>query len=135
MYRVVSLYCRFCIESWPNKPPSNVGFLHDRSFPVPMRARPGGGGDGYLSVEMVTVKYRPALQLLAVVHPTPYTLHLHPTPYTLHSTLYTLHTTPYTLHPTTHTLHPTPSTLQKPSSVSLFGLTNLMSSGSFPLPS
>ena len=56
-----------------------------------MRARPGGGGDGYLSVEMVTVKYRPALQLLAVVHPTPYTLHLHPTPYTLHSTPYALH--------------------------------------------
>ena len=55
-------------------------------------------------------------QVLAPLHPTPFTLHptpytLHPTPYTLHSKPRTLHPTPYTLHPTPHTLNPTPYTL------------------------
>ena len=33
---------------------------------------------------------------------------LHPTPFTLHSTPYTLPSTPFTLHHTSYTLHPTP---------------------------
>ena len=52
---------------------------------------------------------RTALEVVAFLRGTPYTLH--PTPYFLHPPPYTLHPTPSTLHPALYYLHSTPYTL------------------------